>query len=143
MAIIQTNKDSLIHKGVISKIEGKTLFVTLNGELHCESCHAKGFCGVPDAGPKEVQITNPTDSYTLNETVEIELSKKTGLIAVFWAYFFPFILMLSTLLIGLAFFKEWIAGLLSLGILIPYYAVLALLKDFLQKTFKISILKYS
>jgi sigma-E factor negative regulatory protein RseC len=49
--------------------------------------------------------------------------------------------MFSTLLIASSFLKEWMAGILSLGILLPYYITLYFLKNTLKSAFKISILK--
>ena len=67
--------------------------------------------------------------------------KALGLKAVFWAYVFPFILMFSTLIIASNFLKEWLAGLISLLIIVPYYIVLYFLKNALKSAFQVSILK--
>ena len=79
--------------------------------------------------------------FKINERVDVILKKALGLKAVFWAYVFPFILMFSTLIIASGFLKEWLAGLISLVILVPYYLILYLLKKTLKSAFKTSILK--
>lgn len=134
-----TATDAFVHSGVVTRIAGKSVFVSLDPNLNCASCHAKGACGVPEAGPREVEITEPDGHYELHEPVSVILKKDLGNKALFWAYLLPFLLMTLTLFAASAVLPEWMAGLLSLGILIPYYLVVALLKKQFRKTFRISI----
>ena len=131
------------HEGVISKISENSIIVSLKGNINCVGCKAKAACGTSESNDKEIEVLNKNQSYTLNETVQVVLEKKLGLKAVFWAYVFPFILMLTTLLISSIFFKEWFAGLLSLFVLIPYYLMLYFLNNTLKKAFKVTILKFN
>ena len=131
------------HAGSVSKISGNSISVILRDNINCESCHIKCACGIANSGSKEIEITNPVDSYELHENVQVVLEKKLGIKAVFWAYLFPFILLISTMLVSSLFLKEWIAGLLSLLILIPYYAALYALKNVMKRVFEISVLKYN
>lgn len=141
MSSPQKNKDTFVHAGIISKINSDSVIVTLEQNIHCESCHAKGSCGVSESSAKEIEVPNSSDVFKINEHVNVILKKALGLKAVFWAYVFPFILMFSTLIIASNFLKEWLAGLLSLFILIPYYLMLYSLKTRLKSSFKMSILK--
>jgi len=142
------SKDSVKHSGVISKISKSTITVSLDGNVNCESCKAKAACGISESNSKEIEITHSISeqasifqSFKLNEGVEVVMQTALGLEAVFWAYIFPFILMIVVLFISSYFLKEWVAGLLSLFILIPYYLLLYVLKNSFQKSFKIAILK--
>jgi sigma-E factor negative regulatory protein RseC len=135
----QTEEHVYIHSGVISQIKRGSVIVSLDKNVHCETCHAKGACGVSDSAAKEIEVVDTGRTYTLNEPVEVILKKNLGHKAVFWAYVFPFILMLTTLLTASSFVTEWIAGLLSLLILIPYYLLMHGLKSYFKRTFDISI----
>ena len=115
--------------------------MALDPNLHCESCRARGACGVSGGGSREVEITDPQGAFRLNEPVEVVLKKDLGNKALFWAYLFPFILMMLTLFTSSLWLPEWMAGLVSLFILIPYYFSIALLKRYFKRTFKISILR--
>ena len=141
MSSLQKNKDTFVHAGIISKINSDSVIVTLKQNIHCESCHAKGTCGVSESSNKEIEVPNSSDVFKINEHVNVILKKALGLKAVFWAYVFPFILMFSTLIIASSFLKESLAGLLSLFILIPYYLMLYGLRTRLKSSFKMSILK--
>ena len=135
----QTQENVYIHSGVISQINRGSVIVSLDKNVHCETCHAKGACGVSDSAAKEIEVVDAGRAYNLNEPVEVILRKNLGHKAVFWAYVFPFILMLLTLLTASYFVREWVAGLLSLLILIPYYLLLQGLKGYFKRTFDISI----
>ncbi|MEJ2162339.1 MAG: SoxR reducing system RseC family protein [Robiginitalea sp.] len=133
--------NTFIHKGIISEIKGRSIIVSLEEDVHCESCRAKSVCGASQSSSKEIEITDPEGSFRLNEPVEVHLRKDLGHKALFWAYIFPFILLLLTLLTTSMFYAEWLAGLLSILVLIPYYLLLYAGKDYFRKTFKISILR--
>jgi sigma-E factor negative regulatory protein RseC len=141
MSSPQKDKDTFVHAGIISKINSDSVIVTLEQNIHCESCHAKGTCGVSESSTKEIEVPNSSGIFKINEQVDVILKKSLGLKAVFWAYVFPFILMFSTLIIASSFLKEWLSGLLSLFVLIPYYLMLYGLKTRLKSSFKMSILK--
>ncbi len=136
-----SNKDAYIHSGVVSKKSNGSLIVSLDENVHCESCRAKSTCGISESGTKEVEIPNSGQSFTLNEPVNVVLKKGLGLKAVVWAYIFPFLLMVGTLIGSSLFLEEWMAGIVSLLILIPYYLLLYILRNTFKKTFKISVVK--
>ena len=133
----------ITHQGVILKISKNKITVALKGNVNCEGCKAQSACGVSDSNDKEIEVFNTMQSFQLNETVDVLLKRELGLKAVFWAYVFPFILMMIVLVSTSFFVKEWIAGLLSLFILLPYYLMLYVLKGTFQKAFQVSILKFS
>ena len=135
------NKEGIKHEGYVSNIENNLLTVSLKGNINCEGCKAQSACGVSESNDKEIEIIDNIQGFKLNDTVDVVLEKSLGLKAVFWAYVFPFILIILTLIITTNFLKEWIAGLVSLFILIPYYFLLFVLKDTFQKAFRISIFK--
>lgn len=136
-------KNFVKHKGVISRISDGIITVSLEGNINCEACNAKAACGVSESNSKEIDIVNTDRSFLINEGVDVVMQKELGLKAVFWAYIFPFILMLFVLIIASFFLREWIAGLAALLVLLPYYLMLHFFNNSFEKLFKISILKYN
>ncbi len=134
-------KNTIQHDGVITKITNQKVTVSLNGNINCEACNAKTVCGSSESNQKEIEVLTTNPSLQLNDTVDVIISKDLGMKAVFWAYFLPFILIISVLIISSLFVKEWIAGLLSIFVLIPYYLLLFVFKKEFVKSFKFSILK--
>lgn len=129
------------HEGIVSKISQETITISLKGNINCEGCKAKAACGVSESNDKEIEVENTSRTLHLDENVEVLLQNNLGLKAVFWAYVFPFILMVTVLLIASLYVAEWQAGLLALAILVPYYYLLHYLNSFFKKKFKVSILK--
>lgn len=141
--ITTIDKSMVRHDGVISKISNNKVTVALKGNINCDACNAKAICGASESSAKEIEVQNVSQSLGLNENVTVLLKKSLALRAVFLAYVFPFILLLGTLLIASYYYEEWIAGLLALTVLIPYYTILYALRNTFKKEFKISILKRS
>lgn len=81
------------------------------------------------------------ESFRINESVQVLIKKDLGLKAVIWAYVLPFIVMIAVLMITYQFVPEWLAGLLALIVLFPYYGILYYMNSFFRKKFKISVLK--
>lgn len=129
------------HEGIVSKISHDTITISLKGNINCEGCKAKSACGVSESNDKEIEVSKSEKMLHLNENVEVLLKKDLGLKAVFWAYVFPFILMVTTLLVTSLFLTELQAGLIALAVLVPYYFILHYLNAFFKKKFKVSILK--
>lgn len=129
------------HDGVISKVTKDTITIALSGNINCEGCKAKAVCGTSESSDKEVEVPNESLSWGVNENVTVVLKKHLAVKAVFFAYIFPFILLLGTLLISSIYMEEWAAGLLALFILVPYYMILYILRPAFKKEFKVSILK--
>lgn len=127
------------HSGFISKISKNSVTVSLVGNLNCEGCNAKSACGVSEFSVKEIEIFDRDQMHVLNEIVAVVMEKNLGLKAVLWTYIFPFLLMVFTLIISLVFFAEWLSGLLSLLILIPYYLVIYFFRNTFKNTFKFYI----
>jgi positive regulator of sigma E activity len=139
----KSQKNFVKHEGSILNISNGILTVALKGNINCEACNAKGACGVSETNAKEIEVYITDESFQINENVEVSLEKQLGLKAVFWAYVFPFILVLFVLIISSNFVKEWVSGLLSLFILFPYYLTLYAMQNAFKKAFKVTISKNS
>lgn len=129
----------ITHAGIVSGFTRDSVVIRLSENIHCEGCRAKAVCGVAESPSKEIEVMQARESLKLNDPVEVVLRKELGLKAVFWAYVFPFILVLLTLLSTSLFLEEWQAGLLSMLVLIPYYGAVAYNRDFFRKTFRFTL----
>jgi sigma-E factor negative regulatory protein RseC len=124
------------HKGIVTELEGNKAKVTILAESACSSCHAKGVCGASEMQDKIIEVNTQNALYNIGEQVNVVLKKSEGYKALFYGYILPLLVLLITLIITQNIFeKELIAGLLSIGILIPYYFVLYLLRDKLKQSF--------
>jgi len=131
--------DCISHNGIVDKIEKDKIFVKIVSKSACANCHAKGSCHTGDISEKVIEIKN--EGYNLNENslVSVELTQSLGFFAVFLGYIFPLIILVSSIIIMSLFFSETTAGLLSITVLLPYYFILHIFKNKLNKTFLFKI----
>jgi len=135
------DRRTIQHAGVVSRISNGEAVVSLTDNINCEGCKARGACGVSESNDKEIMVPIGDSKIEINQPVTLSLAKGLGMKAVFWAYVFPFILMVTTLMICSIFMSELIAGVASLAVLIPYYAMLSYLTPVFKKKFQVSLLK--
>ena len=78
-------------------------------------------------------------NFTLNETVKIEMSTKIAFKALFWAYLLPCIIIFSCVVTLSDFIDEGLAGLISILILLVYYSIIYLNKNYFKTKFNLTI----
>jgi len=132
--------DEIKHKGVVSGKNGNTLFVTIINEAACAACHSRAACTVSDFKEKQIEITSFHNQYNPGDPVMVVMRESAGLSAVFYAYVLPFALLLISLILSLSFTQnEIISGFVSLGVLVPYFFVLWLLREKFAKSMKFEL----
>lgn len=136
------NKNAMIeHKGVVAEIKVDSIYVELNVQSACASCHAKGGCGVNNS-TKTVEIISNDKSYSIGEAVIVKLRESLGMKALFLGYILPFIILVLSLIIFISTgTHEGLAGVLAITILVPYYSTLYFFKDKIKREFDFKIEK--
>ena len=130
-------ESTISHPGVISKIEGSKAEVTVQVHSGCASCEIKGSCSISDSVAKiiEVELEQP-EIYQKGQLVSVEMKQSQGSWAVVIGYLFPFVVLVFSLVIFISLgIDEGFSGLLSLGMLVPYYLAMYLLRNFFKKKF--------
>ena len=130
------------HQGVITGFDNKIIKVSLLNVSSCASCHAKAMCSVSDVDQKEIEVLRKGQAFNIGEKVRLSYQKSLGFKALFLGYLFPFLLVVSTLIISMTVTgDEPLSGLLSLAILVPYYFSLTFFRDRLNKTFTFTVVR--
>ena len=129
------------HQGVITDIAGHKVSVTILQQSACSSCHARGACTAADSKEKMVDIADYTGKYKVNDLVTVVGQKSMGYRAVLWAFVIPIIILVSILVVsvnawGLGEIDAALAAIISL---VPYYAILYLLRKRMAGSFKFTI----
>ena len=134
-------KDNIQHPGRVEEIAKDKIKVTILSQSACVSCHAKGMCNVSEMEEKIVEIKNPAGTeYTVGEEVTVYMKKSLGTKAVLYGYFYPFLVVLISLIVVISITEnEGLSALIALGLLVPYYFVIHKLKDRLSDTFEFSL----
>ncbi|MBV5312712.1 MAG: SoxR reducing system RseC family protein [Prolixibacteraceae bacterium] len=137
---IKQMQEKVLHTGIIQAVSEDKLTVTIVSASACSSCHAKGACLASDMKEKEIDIYRFDGKYQQGQHVNIVGQTSQGYKAAFYGYVLPFLLVFATLLITISItHSDGLSGLLSLAILIPYYAVLYFFRNNLKRSFEFEI----
>jgi len=134
--------DEVSHDGIVKRIEGDKVFVSIIAKAACLSCQVNSSCSTSELSEKLIEVNRYDVNFTVGENVSVALKETSGVKALMIGYMIPFVLMIATLIIVSEFTNnEIIIGLSSLGILAPYYFALFVLQDFLKKQFSFFVHK--
>lgn len=112
-----------------------TVSVKIEVMSACSKCHAKGICSAADMSEKIIDCISD-QSFNEGEEVVVEMETKFGFKAVMYAFFIPFLIVVSTLLLTFyATGSETAAALVSFGALVPYYLIIYRMKNYFSKNF--------
>lgn len=132
--------EKVLHTGIIQEVSENKLTVVIVNASACSACHAKGACLASDMKEKEIEIHRFSGNYYPGQQVNIVGHTSQGYKAAFYGYLLPFLLVFITLILTISLTKrEALSGILSLVILIPYYAILYLFRNRLKRSFEFEI----
>lgn len=131
----------ITHPGIIKSINKKTAEVSIIVNSGCASCEVKSSCSISEAKEKIIDVSlSPNDHFVEGQQVMVEMKQSMGTWAILLGYLFPFLVVLLALIVfTMLGINEGLSALLSLAILIPYYTILYLVKNSLQKKFTYSM----
>ncbi len=133
--------DAIGHSGIVKKVDAEFTYVSIVSQSACASCHAKGACNITDLQEEVVEVPHGgPPAYQVGDRVEVVMRKSLGTRAVMLGYVLPFLLVIATMITVLSISgSEGLAGLLSLGVLVPYYLALYMGRKRLKRTFTFSL----
>ena len=131
----------ITHPGIIKSVARNKAEVSIIVNSGCASCEVKSSCSISEAKEKIIEVNlSAADHYTAGQQVVVEMKHSMCTWAVLLGYLFPFLVVLIALIIfTVADVDEGLSALFSLAILVPYYLILYLTKDRLQKRFTYSM----
>ncbi|MDB4334950.1 SoxR reducing system RseC family protein [bacterium] len=129
------------HEGLVQQVLTNEVKVCITSQSACASCHSKDACTASDSAEKIIDvISTGFDNLQVGQKVIIQGQKSLGLKASLLAYIYPFFLVLATLvLVYYISDNEGWAGIVSLAILAPYYAMIKMITPRLKKTFSFTL----
>ena len=135
------SSDTVKHEGIVSRVDEDHIEVKIQSTSACAACHIKSACGMGESKEKTIVVPRPKDkSFEQGQRVTITMSVSQGNKAAFIAYFFPFVVLVVTLLALLHFgVKDVYAALISIASLIPCYLVIYAFRGRLEKKFSYEV----
>lgn len=133
---------SVEHQGRVTEKADNIVRVGFVSNTSCSSCNAKGVCSVADVENKFIEVEDKDEKWQLGESVNIVLEQKQGFKALWFGYVLPMLVLLAAMIITYAITgKDGLSGLVALGVLVPYYLVLYLIRSYLKNEFTFKIKK--
>lgn len=131
------------HEGVVDSIDGQTVIVRITQSSACGGCHARNICRAAESKDKLVEVhTADAGKYVTGQPVTVAGAESLGMKAVAFAFGLPLLLLLAALITAMYVTgSEKVAAIAALGILVPYYLVLFLLRDRIKKDFQFRIIR--
>ena len=129
------------HQGVVDSIDGQNVIVRITQSSACGGCQARNICRAAESKEKLVEVhQTDTGNYIVGQAVTVVGAESLGMKAVAFAFGLPLLLLLIALVTVMAFTgSEKVAAIAALGILVPYYIVLFLLRDRIKRDFQFRI----
>lgn len=127
------------HIGIVQDADNNSVRVTITSSAACAGCQAEGSCNMSGHEEKNIEIQG---SYNVKkgDTVTVIMKQSMGYAALLLGYIFPVIPVLLVLIIMLYNgFTELASGLAAVGVLIPYYMILYLLRDRINDKFTFTL----
>ena len=135
--------DIINHRGIVEKVDGSHIVVRIVQTSACAACSAKGLCNASESKEKQIDVYETNPSCRVGEEVMVCGTTSMGMRAVVLAFGVPLLILILAL--GISMKVTNADALFSAGIalvsVIPYYIVIYLMKDKLNKTFSFTIEK--
>lgn len=122
------------HAGVVDGVEGECVRVRILQSSACSACKVAAHCNASETKEKIIDVMDADAShYQKDDQVMVVADTAVGFRASLYGYLLPLILMVVTLVgVLAATHSEGLAAVSALGILIPYYVLLFLMRNKLR-----------
>lgn len=134
--------NTIEHQGIIVSIDNDIAHVRIEQTSACASCHVKSMCGASEKAEKIIDAHIVDNTLKIGDQVTIIGQKSLGFQAILLAYVLPFVIIVVALFIANIFTtNEVIMGTCALASLIPYFAILRLMRNKIQAKFQFYAIK--
>lgn len=129
------------HAGVVDGVEGECVRVRILQSSACSACKVAAHCNASETKEKIIDVMDADAShYQKGDQVMVVADTAVGFRASLYGYLLPLILMVVTLVgVLAATHSEGLAALSALGILMPYYVLLFLMRNKLRNRLSFSL----
>ncbi|MDR2131450.1 MAG: SoxR reducing system RseC family protein [Odoribacteraceae bacterium] len=86
---------SIEHEGVVTRVEGERVTVTIESPTACEGCHARRACGQSGGKTREIVVRHPGGNINAGERVTVRVSGRHAARSVFLAYIVPSVIAIA------------------------------------------------
>jgi len=131
--------ETIQHDGIVQKVGNDSVVVAISASSACAGCHAEGLCNMTG---KEEKIIDVQGKYNVvpGDTVTVLMQQSMGYKAIALSYLIPVLVVIVSLVVLVSLdIPELTAGLMSIGVLLPYFLVLFLLRRRINRIFTFTL----
>ena len=131
----------MTHPGTVTAVKQGFVTVQITSVSACASCQAHSKCGFAESKTKTLDIPSADwQQYAEGQPVTVTIDHSRGLLATWWAYLLPALLILAVAVpLSLAGLSEPLVILLSFAALALYLLLLWLLRKKLNSQFTLTL----
>lgn len=131
------------HSGIVDSVEEECVHVRILQSSACSACKVASHCNASETKEKLIDVADVQAAvYRPGDLVTVVADASVGFRASVLGYLLPLALMVITLVVVLAItHSEGAAALSALGVLIPYYMLLYLLREKMKTKLSFTIEK--
>jgi sigma-E factor negative regulatory protein RseC len=129
-------------KGTVEEITDRHVRIKIQRDSACGHCNAGSICNLSDISERIIETGDYNPDIKVGDIVDVTITRSMGNKAALFGYLLPFLLLISVLMIlNATGMKEWLSGLISLGVLAPYFILLYLFRDRLRRSITFAVRK--
>lgn len=135
--------DIIKHRGRVEKLDGSHVVVRIIQTSACSACSIKGHCNASESKEKLIDVYGVNASYQVGEEVVVCGATSMGMRAVWLAFGVPVLILLVALSVAMYVTNEdaLVSSLVGLLAVVPYYLIIYMCRDKMNKTFSFTIEK--
>jgi positive regulator of sigma E activity len=134
-----SRNDNIEHEGIVREVDKNSVTVLLSPLAACSGCHSEKSCGMAGSSEKIVNVQGSFDVKP-GDNVTVTMKQSLGYSALFIGYLMPLLIVVGLLITIISLsINELYAGLISIGVLVPYYAGLFVYKKYIDRKFSFTL----
>lgn len=128
--------EKIEHVGVVTMVSDEGVRVMITQNSACSTCAAGSSCMAAERKEKIIDAL-PLSDMQVGDNVIVTVERRLGFKAVLLAFVIPFVIVMITvaLLTKYSTLNDGVTGTIALATLVPYYIIIALMKNRLKKQF--------
>lgn len=129
------------HSGIVKSISHHCITVQIVQTAACTACQAAAHCHAAESKEKLIKVYGiDTGKYRIGESVIVCITRSVARLAVWLGFGLPFLILVVSLFAAAGItHHEGLSAMVGLLMLVPYYALLYLLRDRLKARLYVSL----
>lgn len=134
---------SVQHRGIVERIVGDIVYVSVEQQSACAACHAKGIC-TEQGAKRTIEVrSDHASQYNVGDRVIVALfNNAMGFSSIIWGYMLPLVVLIVGLLlckaIGLGDGPSAVISIVAVAI---YYGAMYIFRNKIEKKIQFTIIK--